>query len=126
MPGAPAGPFKWVVRLRPFARPACGPAGARVGLFGDASCEAVAAALDVDDFGAVQQAVKHGSGGGDVAEQFAPFVDGAVGGHDNGADFMVARDEPDALPPLTQPEKRTRSTRAMCGTVRAAKPTKTI
>jgi len=79
--------------VRPFAGTAPGLAGADFGLFSDASGETVAAALDGDDFGAVEEAVEDGPGGGDVAEQFAPFVDGAVGGHDGGADFVAAQDD---------------------------------
>lgn len=49
--------------------------------------------MDGDDFGAVEEAVEDGSGGGDVAEEFAPFIDGAVGGHDGGTDFVAAQDD---------------------------------
>jgi hypothetical protein len=62
-------------------------------LAGHTGRQAVAAAVDGDDLGAVQQAVEDGSGGGHVAQQLAPFVHRAVGGHDGGADFMAAQDD---------------------------------
>ena len=54
----PAGSGGLAVRVRPFAGAAPGLAGAVFDLFGDASCETVAAAVDGDDFGAVQQVVE--------------------------------------------------------------------
>lgn len=55
--------------------------------------EAVAGAGDGDDFGAVEESVEDGAGGGDVAEELAPFFDGAVGGHEGGAVFVSAHDD---------------------------------
>jgi len=59
----------------------------------DGLLEAVAASGDVDDFGAVQDAVEDGGGGGLVSEQRAPLLDGAVGGQDGGAHFVAAHDD---------------------------------
>lgn len=55
--------------------------------------ETVAAAGDLEDFGVVQEAVEDGGGGGDVAEEFAPFFEGAVGGHEGGAQFVATHDD---------------------------------
>jgi hypothetical protein len=52
--------------------------------------EAVAGAGNGDDIGAVEESVEDGAGCGDVAEELAPFFDGAVGGHDGGAVFVSA------------------------------------
>ena len=51
-------------------------------MVGGALVEAVAGAGDSDDVGAVEESVEDGAGCGDVAEELAPFFDGAVGGHD--------------------------------------------
>jgi hypothetical protein len=53
----------------------------------------LAAAVDGDDFGAVQQAVEDGSGSGNVTQQLSPFVHRTVGGHDGGAHFVAAQDD---------------------------------
>lgn len=58
-----------------------------------ALAEAVAASGDGDDFGVVEEPVEDGAGGGDVAQELAPFVDGAVGGHHGGAVFVAAHDD---------------------------------
>lgn len=55
--------------------------------------EAVAWAGDGDDVGAVEESVEDGACGRDVAEELAPFFDGAVGGHDGGAVFVSAHDD---------------------------------
>jgi len=62
-------------------------------LFGFAVAQAVASALDFDDMGVVQEAVKDGRGGGHVADEFAPFFQGAVGGHQGGAQFVAAHND---------------------------------
>lgn len=59
----------------------------------DGLLEAVAAPGDVDDFSAVEDAVEDGGGGGLVAEELAPLVDGAVGGEDGGAQFVAPHDD---------------------------------
>ena len=55
--------------------------------------EPVAASGDGDDFCVVEQAVEDGAGGGDVAQELAPFLDGAVGSHERGAVFIAAYDD---------------------------------
>ena len=55
--------------------------------------EAVAGAGDGDDVGAVEESVEDGAGCGDVAEELAPFFDGAVGGHEGGSVFVSAHDD---------------------------------
>jgi len=59
----------------------------------DGLLEAVAASGDVDDFGAVEDAVEDGGGGGLVAKELAPLVDGTVGSEDGGAHFVAAHDD---------------------------------
>ena len=54
---------------------------------------AVAFALDFDEVGVVEKAVENGGGGGDVADEFTPFFEGAVGGHEGGAEFVTAHDD---------------------------------
>ena len=60
---------------------------------GGAVFEAVAPTGDLEDFGVVQKAVEDGGGGGNVTEEFAPFFEGAVGGHEGGAQFVAAHDD---------------------------------
>ena len=55
--------------------------------------EAVAGAGDSDDVGAVEESVEDGAGCGDVAEELAPFFNGAVGGHEGGSVFVSAHDD---------------------------------
>ena len=62
-------------------------------MVGGALVEAVAGAGNGDDIGAVEESVEDGVGCGDVAEELAPFFDGAVGGHDGGAVFVSAHDD---------------------------------
>ena len=65
-PRAQAGSYAAVLLFAPFARTAS--RGGRGGsLVRDTGRQAVAAAVDGDDLGAVQQAVEDGSGGGHVA-----------------------------------------------------------
>ena len=62
-------------------------------MVGGALVEAVAGAGDGDDVGAVEESVEDGAGCGDVAEELAPFFDGAVGGHEGGSVFVSAHDD---------------------------------
>ena len=62
-------------------------------MVGGALVEAVAGAGDGDDIGAVEESVEYGAGCGDVAEELAPFFDGAVGGHEGGSVFVSAHDD---------------------------------
>ena len=64
---SPAGSCGLAVRVTPFAGAASSFAGAVFGLARESFGEAVAAAVDGDDFGAVEQTVEDGSGGGHVA-----------------------------------------------------------
>ena len=41
----------------------------------------------------VKEAVQDGRGSGHIVEQLAPFLDGAVGGHERGAGFIAAHDD---------------------------------
>ena len=41
----------------------------------------------------VQEAVEDGCGGGNVADEFAPFFEGAIGGHQGRTDFVAAHDD---------------------------------
>jgi hypothetical protein len=59
----------------------------------DAVLKPVGAAFDFDDVGVVEEAVEDGGGGGDVADEFAPFLQGAVGGHEGGAQVVAAHDD---------------------------------
>ena len=47
----------------------------------------------LDDFGMVEESVENGGCCGDVVEEFAPFFDGAVGGHEGGSVFVTAHDQ---------------------------------
>jgi len=53
----------------------------------------VAFALDFDQVGVVEETVEDGRGGGHVADEFAPFFEGTVGGHQGGAHFVAAHDD---------------------------------
>ena len=55
--------------------------------------EPVGVALDVDDFGVVDEPIDHGGGDGVVAEDFAPAAEGLVRGHDDGGAFVAGGDE---------------------------------
>ena len=55
--------------------------------------DAIASALDGDDAGVVEEAVEDGAGGGDIAQEFAPFFERAVAGHEGGAVFVTAEDD---------------------------------
>src|SRR5437867_8830679 len=55
--------------------------------------KAVALAFDVDDGGVVQQAVEDGGGDDPVAEDFPPDSERLVGGDQDGALLIAARDE---------------------------------
>lgn len=44
-----------------------------------------------EDVGVVEEAVEHGGDGGGVAEEFAPVLDGTVGGEDRARPFVAAR-----------------------------------
>ncbi len=49
----------------------------------------VTPAGNVDDLRVMQEAIQDGGGGRNIADEFAPFLDGPVGGHHGGA-FLVA------------------------------------
>ena len=51
--------------------------------------ESVAAPVDRDNLGVMEQAVEYRAGGGYIAEQFAPFFDGSVRSHHGGAVFVA-------------------------------------
>lgn len=55
--------------------------------------EPVAATVDGNDLGVVEKAIKDGACSRDVAQEFAPLFDGAVGGHHGGAVFVSAHDD---------------------------------
>ncbi len=55
--------------------------------------DAVAFAGDGDDLGVVQEAVQDGPGGGHVAQEFAPFLQRSVAGHDGGKVFVTTHDD---------------------------------
>lgn len=55
--------------------------------------ESEAFAFEVEDLGVVKEAVEDGGGGGDVLDEFAPFLDGAIGSHEGGAVFISAHDD---------------------------------
>jgi hypothetical protein len=55
--------------------------------------EAVAVALEDDDFGVVHEAVDHGFDGGGVAEDFGPGGEALVGADDEAGSFVAAGDE---------------------------------
>ena len=54
---------------------------------------AVAFALDFDEVGMVEESVEDGGGGRNIADEFAPFFEGTVGGHEGGAEFVAAHDD---------------------------------
>jgi len=54
---------------------------------------AVALAFDFDQVGVMEKAVENGRGRGDIANEFAPFFQGAVGGHQGRAQFVAAHDD---------------------------------
>ena len=41
----------------------------------------------------LQETVEDGGGGGDITDEFTPFLDGAVGGHERGAVFVASHDD---------------------------------
>ena len=41
----------------------------------------------------MKEPVEDGGGGGNVTQQFAPFLDWAVGGHEGRAGFISAHDD---------------------------------
>ncbi len=55
--------------------------------------ESVAAPVDRNNLGVMEQAVEYSAGGGDIAEQFAPFFNGTIGGHHGGAVFVATHDD---------------------------------
>lgn len=55
--------------------------------------QAIAAALDLDDFGVMKKAVQNGGGRGNVIEQLAPFFDRTVGSHQCGTGLVSAHDD---------------------------------
>jgi hypothetical protein len=55
--------------------------------------ESVAAPVDRDNLGVMEQAVEYRAGGGYIAEQFAPFFDGSVGSHHGGTVFVATHDD---------------------------------
>ena len=67
--------------------------GVGVGFGIDAVLEAVGSSGDVDDIGVVEESVEDGGGGRDVADEFAPLLDWAVGGHEGGPVFVTAHDD---------------------------------
>ena len=54
---------------------------------------AVAFTLDFNKVSVMEESVEDGCGGGDIADEFAPFFEGAVGGHESGAEFVAAHDD---------------------------------
>ena len=54
--------------------------------------ESVTVSFDLDDCCVVQEAVEYGCGGRDVADEFAPFFERPVGGHQCGAQFVASHD----------------------------------
>lgn len=77
------------------------PGGSRVGVgagdLGGAQdrgvFSAVATARDGDDLGVVEKSIEDGAGSGTNAEEFAPFLQGAVAGRDRGTVFVPAHDD---------------------------------
>jgi hypothetical protein len=55
--------------------------------------EAVASAFDFDEVGVVEESVEDGGGSRDVTDEFAPFLQGAVRGHEGRAQFVAAHDD---------------------------------
>src|SRR5438876_11113374 len=55
--------------------------------------DAVAAAGNGDNLGAVQKAVEDSAGSGNIAQELAPFFERPVAGHDRGAVFITAHDD---------------------------------
>ena len=55
--------------------------------------ESVAAPVDRDNLGVMEQAVEYRAGGGHIAEQLAPFFDGSVGSHHGGTVFVATHDD---------------------------------
>ena len=53
---------------------------------------AVALAFDFDQVGAMQEAIQNGCGSGDIADEFAPFFQRSVGGHQGRAQLIAAQD----------------------------------
>jgi len=53
----------------------------------------VAFSGDGDELGVVQEAIEDGAGGGDVLQQLAPVLEGAVAGHDGRAVFVTSHNE---------------------------------
>ena len=53
----------------------------------------VATPGDGDDFCMVEDPIEDGAGGRNIVEQFAPFFDRAIGGHQSGAIFITAHDD---------------------------------
>ena len=74
-----------------------GVCGRRSGLLQKAGAalfaQAVAVAADGDDVAVVKQAVEDGGGHDRIAEDLAPFADGAVAGDEQAAAFVAARHE---------------------------------
>ena len=54
--------------------------------------ETVTSTVDGDDVGMMEQAIKDGAGGGDVAQEFTPFLNGTIGGHHCRAVFVATHD----------------------------------
>ena len=53
----------------------------------------VAFSFDFDDVGVMEETVEDGRGSWDIADEFAPFFKGAVGGHEGRAQFLAAHDD---------------------------------
>jgi len=53
----------------------------------------IALALDFDEVGVVQEAVEYGGGSWYVSDEFTPFFEGSVGGHQGGAHFVAAHND---------------------------------
>lgn len=63
------------------------------GVFGDPVFEPIALTGDLDNLGMVQKAVQDGGGAGHIADQFAPILQGAIGGHHSGFSFIPSHDD---------------------------------
>ena len=57
-----------------------------------ATFQAIAFAGDLDNLGAMQDAIQDGGGSGDIGDQLAPFLQRPAGGHDRGSCFVPAHD----------------------------------
>ena len=55
--------------------------------------QAVTSAFHLDDLGVMEKTVQNGRGGGDIVEEFSPFFDWPVGGHEGRSVFIPPHDD---------------------------------